>query len=469
MVSRDLEKKAFWVVMFSSFLIFFAQTKSFHLLFDGLTYSALAKNILKTGDWRVLHLGEEQYVDFFQHPPLAIWMQAVVYHYFGWSESITRFLPGVFALGTVAVVFWITRLRFTLTAGFWAAFALMTSTRYIKWATNFYLDGPMTFFCVAGLALWLFSLEGLGLRRRGAAYLAGLMMGFAFMVKGVAAMMTLAVCFVMPVFYFGSGTASLFMFFVFGLVSPIIPWCEWGGGREYLAEYFRVSVAGRVQGHHLVSHPWRNIYLIWWPWWPISVLGAYAGLRACFSTPRLGRSLAVFLIAALSIPLAYTFGSGYLEHYITPFYPFASVLVGYQIAAWSGGLSERFLNRMGLGAGMIALVLATIAPDVNQMKEAPGEIWVRELSKIPSPGRERIQRIVFTRKSADLWLNLSKILAKTDWQAIGDFSLDRPSLSGSVLVSAFDESPNLESWVELKCVVLPEYRFYGPKGESFCP
>ncbi len=469
MQSKGVEKKAFWVVLFSSFLVFFAQTKTFHLLFDGLTYSALAKNVLKTGDWRVLHLGEEQYANFFQHPPLAIWMQAVVYHYFGWSEPISRVLPGLFALGTVAVVFWITRLRFGVTSAFWAAMALLTSTRFIKWATNFYLDGPMTFFCVTGLALWLSSLEGLVLRRKGTAYLAGAMMGCAFMVKGVAAMMTLAVCFVMPIFYYGPGTTSLFLFFILGLASPLVPWLEWGGGRDYLLEYFRVSVAGRVQGHHLVSHPWRNIYLIWWPWWPISIFGAFAGLRACYSAPRLGRSLVVFLVAALSIPLAFTFGSGYLEHYITPFYPFASVLVGYQIAAWSGGLTDRLLNRIALGAAVIALVLATIAPDVNQMKESPSEIWMRELSKIPSAGRARIRRIVFTQKSADLWLNLSKILAKSDWQAIGDFSLNRPSLSGSVLVSAFDESPNSEFWVELKCVVQPEYRFFSPKGESFCP
>ena len=78
-----LQTNAFVLILLLSFLIFFAQTRSFQLLFDGLTYSAIAKNILKTGDWKTLHYGLEQYSVFYQHPPLAMWIQALFYKVLG--------------------------------------------------------------------------------------------------------------------------------------------------------------------------------------------------------------------------------------------------------------------------------------------------------------------------------------------------------------------------------------------------
>jgi hypothetical protein len=79
-------------VVSAAVLVFFAQTSTFHLMFDGLTYAALAKNILRSGDWSRLHYGLEQY-------------------------------PGLFA-----------------------ALVLISSTRSVKWASNFYLDGILSFF-----------------------------------------------------------------------------------------------------------------------------------------------------------------------------------------------------------------------------------------------------------------------------------------------------------------------------------
>jgi 4-amino-4-deoxy-L-arabinose transferase-like glycosyltransferase len=41
---------------------------------DAMTYGALAKNILSTGDWKVLHYTPSAYADFYQHPPLVMWL-----------------------------------------------------------------------------------------------------------------------------------------------------------------------------------------------------------------------------------------------------------------------------------------------------------------------------------------------------------------------------------------------------------
>ena len=105
MIKVRKEKSAFFLFLVLGFLVFFAQTKDFKLLVDGLTYAALSKNILKTGDWKTLHYGLEQYSNFYQHPPLAMWIQALVYRVFGFSEAISRYFPSLCALGTLLCVF----------------------------------------------------------------------------------------------------------------------------------------------------------------------------------------------------------------------------------------------------------------------------------------------------------------------------------------------------------------------------
>ena len=140
------EKKAFLLILSFSILILFAQTRSFLLLVDCLTYTALAKNILRTGDWFTLHYSPEQYINFYQHPPLAIWLQALVFKCFGFSEAIARVLPATLGVLTVVAVFLFTRARFGLTQAFYASFVLLSSTRFVKWGSNFYLDGILVFF-----------------------------------------------------------------------------------------------------------------------------------------------------------------------------------------------------------------------------------------------------------------------------------------------------------------------------------
>ena len=468
-IDRAMERKTFLLVLLFSFLIFFAQTRSFLLLFDGMTYSALAKHILTTGNWKTLHYGMEQYPEFYAHPPLAIWMQALIYKCFGSAEYIARILPSSFGVLCVLAVFIFTRARYGLTAGFVAAITLLSSTRFIKWGSNFYLDGILSFFCFSSLALWLSVLsvraeKYSNVKKLGLSGVAGLLLSCAFMTKGILATPILALCLFSALFFLSMSTLASLVVFLLGVVLPIALWIQLGDGLAYLHEYLPMSVGGRVQTQALNPHPWRNILLLWWPWWPIYFYALFVSIKAFFKKDPLPLVLG---LAALAFPIGFTLGAGYMEHYITPFYPFAAVLVGIQLSRWLPPLNEKAISigfSLLLGA---ALFLATVAPNVNEQKVTTPALWIQELKTLPAESQASIKQIAFTKKGGDLWYSLAVILGRTDWQAIGDFALDRPALAHTILISEKSETVS-PTWNKLECMYVPGYVFYAPADEKYC-
>lgn len=491
-------RRIFWLMITAAFLIFFAHTRSFLLLFDGLTYTALAKNILRTGDWKTLHYGLEQYPDFYQHPPLAIWMQAVVMKCLGTAEWVTRILPSLAGVLTVGAVFKFTEKKMGLTAAFWAALCLLTSTRFIKWGSNFYLDGIFGFFCFASFSLWILAIrtstqevnlagkithpenrEILDRRpfdlwqhsKHGfwLSVLAGFFLSCAFMTKGVIAS---AVAAGMCISFFFSLYFPLRIRLLvccagalFGTIFPLVFWFKYGEGAFYLEQYFLSSVRDRV-GIQFILGPWENIWKIWWPWWPVllvSVIAVIREFRIRNFTP------AIVLVVAILFPIGFSLGSSYLEHYLTPFYPFAAVVVGFQISRVRFfHLNENSVKVLGFAVSIIAVFLATVSPDVNAQKSTPAMSWIQEVRTLPLDQQSEIKNVLFTEKSGDLWISLATILGRTEWQSIGAFSSVRVALPRSILIAKAGESV-AQSWKPVSCLYTPGVNYYASADLMLCP
>jgi|GEM_PF-4001582 len=458
-----------WVIGMS-ILVFFAQTWGFHLLFDGLTYSVLARNILSSGDWLHLHYGLEQYPEFFQHPPLAIWIQAILYKFIGHSEPASRLLPASLAVLSVVLVFEYLRRRAGLAAGVFASVVLVSSTRFVKWGSNFYLDGILSFF---GLAAALLLSEGFEFRNRNPQramilmFLAGVSIACAFMVKGIAALPALGACGVVLLFHVDRKIFLPVFAVLMGAVFPLFLWCGLGNGREYIEKYLEVSARGRTDFNQFSIHPWRNLYLIWLPWFPVFAWGLLSGLRRFFQGDRLGRERVMWGFCALLVPLAYSFGVVYMEHYLTPFYPLAAISCGLTLAHWMPLVRERAERWMWVGLGVGSIFLATLAPDVNFQKLQPADRWLLQVRNLKPGAQKRVRQIAFTSSSGELWLNLAILLGRSDSQAIGAFDPARSTIPGTLLVATPDEVPSVD-WVELPCLRIPDFKFYSSRNENYC-
>ncbi|TMA41839.1 MAG: hypothetical protein E6J83_12390, partial [Deltaproteobacteria bacterium] len=65
------------------------------LVGDPVIYAALAKAMLRRGDWGTLYLGGQP---FFEKPPLVVWLTALSFGTFGvatWSARLVGAVPGV--------------------------------------------------------------------------------------------------------------------------------------------------------------------------------------------------------------------------------------------------------------------------------------------------------------------------------------------------------------------------------------
>ncbi len=465
-MSRRLE---LWVVS-AAVLVFFAQTSTFHLMFDGLTYAALAKNILRSGDWSRLHYGLEQYPDFFQHPPLAIWIQAAVFKLFGFSEAVSRVFPASLAVLSAWMLFAYTKHIAGRSAGLFAALVLISSTRFVKWASNFYLDGILSFFGLgAAILMSLASASEVRSTRRSRALmiLGGASLSCAFMVKGVAALPAAGACGLVLLFHMDRRFLIHVLLAIIGMAFPLMIWFGLGDGLDFLERYFAISVAGRASFQQLSIHPWRNLYALWLPWFPIFVWGLIFGFKAWSKREPVGRELVMWSLAALAVPLAYSFGVVYMEHYLTPFYPLAAIPTGVMLSRWFPAFAEKAEKWMWGGLFVSALLLATFAPDVNQQKRHPADFWLASVNSLKVNSRSRIDKIVFTEKAGGLWLNLAILLARGEDQAIGSFDPLRQPQAGMLMVASPGEVPSA-NWGEVSCLRTPEFRFYSSRNENYC-
>lgn len=356
-------------------LVFLAHTWESQLKLDAMTYAALAKNILSTGDWQTLHYTRDYFPDFYQHPPLAIWLQALIFRSLGISEATARILPALLGLGTVAVVFaWARRL-----GGAWLAliapFILLSSGRYVKWATDFYLDGPLAFWLVLSAWLFLKSDDARGGRARWVwAALAGVACSGALLTKGIAGLaaplMILTYVSLPSLADRRFGRAALT--FIAGAV-PIVIWLKVFGGAEFVTHYWAESVAYRVGDATVSSRlaPWTLLLRTWWPWLPFFVWGSFRALPAIFNRDIESRWLRMALIGAYAIPVAFTFSGHALDHYLVPFFPFAALVTASVFRHVPESMQSRFHELTRYSVVAIAFILATL-PISLHLERRPG-------------------------------------------------------------------------------------------------
>lgn len=479
-MSREQERSLFWSMMALAALAFFAHQSHFRLMFDGLTYSAISKNILKTGDWRVLHYDLENYPDFYQHPPLAMWMQAIVYRFLGTAEPVSRILSSCFALGTLWALYSFAKRQFGAFSAFLSGLILISSTRFIKWGTNFYLDGILSFFLFFGFGMVLRGVSASDQSRATQWCLflgAGAALACGFMVKGVASAPIVVSAALVPVFYALDSSRPLvarlnvwvwaWAGLSIGAAVPLGVWWFLGGGADFIRHYFAISVSGRLAPGSFSLAPWTNLYNVWWPWLPVfllSCLRIVSGLRISSESIR---QRVCWALAALSVPIVYSMTGQYLEHYLTPFYPFAAIVAGEEMSRWFSEPGVAFNVRFRGFVLILAILLATVVPDVNQQKPQPADLWLKELHTLSAEPLSRVKRLAFSKESADLWLNLAIVLGRSDWQAIGSASLQRPVSSGTVFITKEGEEIG-SGWTPLPCLHTPGFRYYGHREDRIC-
>lgn len=119
---------------------------------DESTYAQIAREMSLRGDWLTLY---DNKTPWFIHPPLYMWVTAILAGISGWSEATIRFLPALFGVGGVMLVFWTGKLLFDESVGFLGGIILLTSLQYLVQSRIGNMDTMLNFFLSAAMLSFL--------------------------------------------------------------------------------------------------------------------------------------------------------------------------------------------------------------------------------------------------------------------------------------------------------------------------
>src|SRR5207302_8872108 len=206
------------------------------LVGDPVLYAALAKAILRRGDWGTLYLAGEP---FFLRPPLVLWLTALSFKAFRvatWSARLVGAVSGVLACLVLA------RLGTVLAGpevGIAAGAILALTPGFVRFASTLLLDPMMLLAALLALLAMARAWErgGRGLWRAGA------WLGVAFLAKGALALIAVPI---LPVLWVATPAASrpparALVATAVAFLAVVLPWhlyelAQWDGAfvRGYL-------------------------------------------------------------------------------------------------------------------------------------------------------------------------------------------------------------------------------------------
>lgn len=217
------------------------------MFMDGLIYTSVADNMANGigSFWHPTYTAT-QFPDFYEHPPLMMWMLSLWFKLFGSSMMAAKAYSVVVLLLTAALTVGVwKRLGFKTNLG-WLPLLMLTLIPDVALAAhNNYLESTMTVFVLA--SVWLV-LRGKGV---GWHLLAGLMLAAAFLTKGPTGLFPLALPALLWLFgeRKGFGQAAVgTLAMAAGLAAPMaLLWLCVPDAQEFLRKYFENQVIGGSQ------------------------------------------------------------------------------------------------------------------------------------------------------------------------------------------------------------------------------
>lgn len=340
--------------------------------FDDAYYAQKAvEQLADGGSWVSRHGGNPRY----DNPPLHFWATALCYRVWGVSRFMAVLVTGLFATGTVLLVYVLGLALFDRRGpAFLAGLILVLPGFFMDYARRGMLDQTLVFFTSAALAALYFAERGRG-RRSLYLPLYGLALGAAMLTKSVigALIVPTAVIWLLASRGFrglrapGFWLASL----LGGGLFAIWVWMNARhGGRAFWDEHFAWLILDRAV-HDAGESGWGFLlgYLKllggnYWPWLPFTLIGGVLAWRA---RRREGRAEGALLLIWILLPLlVMSLTRNQFLRYILNIFPALALL-----SAW--GLSTLLERRAWLGRGnaVLTALALLVAATINFTDFAP--------------------------------------------------------------------------------------------------
>lgn len=332
---------ALLVLLVASALIFTALGSTHLIVWDEAIYAKIARNIVDHNEALTLHWRDSN--PWFEKPPLYMWLSAGLMSMFGFSSLTSRLPSAILGLLTVLGVYLFATKLYGKKVGFISALVLVTTSKFLYYSRASMLDVSVGFFVFAALSLYYLStLQHKNIRKILYIAASGAMVGLAVMTKGVVGVIPLVamIAYEVSLLVLGIKKFSLgFITYLIGIIlvgsAVALPW------HYYMFTSYGADFLNTYLGYHVIDRALNSIEdkgkpVFWYlevlkvsmRVWFIALLAALplSGALALF---RRKTSHIFLVISALTIFVVFSSATSKLVWYITPVYPFLSIIVGY--------------------------------------------------------------------------------------------------------------------------------------------
>jgi hypothetical protein len=308
---------------------------------DEPRYAQVAKEMVERGDWILMHVNGNTYVD---KPPLFFWLIALSsFLWQGFSSFSARFPSAFFGTLTVLLTFFLGKKFYSSRTGFLSALILTTSFEFAYLSTRANIDATLTFITTASILLFLqwyqhSKAEGEENKDKRCLSIYGFYIGIALatLAKGpVGFILPLLVSLVYLLFQ-KDWKAMKRMRLLTGMVLFIVIVLSWyfpavlKGGQTFLDEtLLHQTIVRFAKGtshvrpiyYYLTNFPVD--FLPWFLFLPGAIAYGFSKRREGIS-----KDFLFLLVWFAAIFLFFSFSKGKRAIYLLPLYPAASLLVG---------------------------------------------------------------------------------------------------------------------------------------------
>jgi 4-amino-4-deoxy-L-arabinose transferase-like glycosyltransferase len=330
--------------------------------YDDCFYAHEAKEILRTGQWSVLHYNG---MPSFHNAPLFMWMMALAYKVFGVSVYAAKFPSALMGLCSVLLVYFLGRALLGSWAGFISALVLATTYPFVKFSRHSMLDVTLAFFVALAMAALILALR----KDKRFFWLWGLGIGLAILTKSLFGLFPFIVTILFLLLtrrfktlfnsHFLGGTA------LFIITASAWVWTQYqAGGQDFINVHFKFIIMDKVNG---TSEPWaahlglfKDLAIFYWPWLP---LAAY-GLFLLFKGDLKDKDASVLLrLWSLTVLVVMSFMSTRYLWYLMQSFPALALVSGYAASRLITREKSRLgVTRAAMSLGICAVFLLNALP-----------------------------------------------------------------------------------------------------------
>ena len=308
---------------------------------DEPRYAQVAKEMVERGDWILMHVNGNPYMD---KPPLFFWLIALSsFLWQGFSAFSVRFPSAFLSTLTVLLTFLFGKKLYGSRSGFLSALILATSFEFAYLSTRANIDATLTFLTTASFFLFLEwyqhrKVDGSEVKDRGNRSLYGFYigMGLATLVKGpVGFILPLLVSFVYLILLKDWKAIRRMRLFT-GMILFLVIVLSWylpavlKGGQDFLNQtLFHQTLERFAKGTSHIRPPYyylSNFPVDFLPWFLFLPGALVSGLSR--KREGISRDFLFLLVWFAAIFLFFSFSKGKRAIYLLPLYPAASLIVG---------------------------------------------------------------------------------------------------------------------------------------------